>query len=293
MKKHQSAVVFQKNTIEKEGEMFFAFLNHPKFPTHRKFIFRAFQELESKLENCEDKKEEEKRVKEFISKFYEGNGEVIAAIEEKSERKIIEESNKALEVLSDAMEYSWGKGVTYIATPTVLPFSPFGDNIFYFSILGEIFKRGETKVIEIMIHEISHFIFFEMLASIQREENLEISEALIHYTKEALTAALFRSDPMVEFFGTEEYTGNPEIRELYVKPGSEKKVSLIDYIAMRYIQAKKKENYFYSFLKSLILTMSNIEKEIEEKGKLWKKYGKSIFSEEGLLSEYKKEMLVE
>lgn len=291
-RKSTPRVIFQKNTTEKEGEMFFAFLNHPKFPTHRKFIFNVFPELEKILKNCKNKKEERREVEEFVKSFYKVNRKKISEVGKESEKEITNKSKKALDILGNAMEYSWREDSLYIATPTILPFSPFGDDVFYFSILRGVLKNENIRVIEIMVHEISHFIFFDILKSIEKEEGLRPSKTLIHYAKEVLTAALFRNKPISKFLGTAKYIGNPEIRELYIVSESKRRVSLIDYIGSIYTQAKDSKTPFKIFLKDFMLMMLNCEGDIEKKEKLWRKYGRSIFSNNKILLEYQREIII-
>ena len=99
--------------------------------------------------------------------------------------------------LLEIMDYQYDNPVVYKAAPTILPFSPFGNNVFYFSILGEIKGKTNKNILSIGIHEISHFIFFEMLKKIENKKKLILPNDIKNYLKEALAVESLKKNRFV------------------------------------------------------------------------------------------------
>ena len=110
--------------------------------------------------------------------------------------------------------------VVYKATPTILPFSPFDDdNDFNFSILNILQKRENiASLLPKFIHEISHFVLFDILNQIKKEgEVAQVAKEIKNYFKEALTAVLLNKESLRRIFGIPRYKGNFEIYGLNIK----------------------------------------------------------------------------
>lgn len=291
-KKFENLEIFPSIIIKKfhpgeEAKLFLNFLNHPDFPANRRKIISSFPELEC-LIHQQDKKKEKEAVQCFLRYFYQKHKESISAISAESQVKLAKNSPKALRILGEMMQHRWGNKKRYYATPTILPFSPFKKNRFYFSVLEAILKKTNHNPTFVAIHEISHFIFFDMLRQIEKEEDLILARDAAHYLKEALTAALLDMEPLRRTLKLTNYHGNPEIHELYVKPERGKTLCLKEYIKHVYIVAKKQKKPFKQTLKELILTAHCREMEFSKKRLLWNRYDKQIFSNPRLLREYRR-----
>lgn len=279
-------IVIKKFRLGEEARLFLKFLNHPIFLTHRHFIIRAFPELE-RMPHKQDKKGEQ-AVRRFLRSFYNEHKRNIIVINRENQSKLKKNSPKALRALGEMMQYRWEKKRQYWATPTVLPFSPFGEDGFYFSILGSIFGKTDSDCVCIAIHEISHFIFFDMLREIEKEEKIILARDAAHYLKEALTAALLDMEPLRRALNLTNYHGNPEIRELYIKPVYGRTLLFKKYISRICVMSKKRKELFYQTLKELVLVAHRQEAEFSKKRSFWNCYSKQIFSDEALLREYRR-----
>jgi hypothetical protein len=163
-----------KENLRQEVNVFLNFLHHPYYPQHRNLIFRVFPELKLLLKN---KKDEKKIVRKFIIDFRENHKDKINQIIKQSKVVIKNKGPLALKALANLMDYDWTKPTTYTAIPTILPHSPFGDNVFYFSILKQINKgKSDRDVLYIAIHEISHFIFLIILKKLKRKISLNFQK---------------------------------------------------------------------------------------------------------------------
>lgn len=247
-------------------------------------ILQVFPDLKESIENS---KNEEEAVIEFIDRFYsKHNEEISSAIKESYEE--MKESPKVLQTLGEAMDYSWSENITYIAIPTILPFSPFNGNTFYFSILGRIMKKEKKNVLMTAIHEISHFIFFEILEKIENAEQISLSADAKHYLKESLTAAIFNEEPLKSSLEIkEEYLGNPEIRDIYIKDKKSPEKLIVGYIRGKYIESKNDSIKFVDFLKDLTLSFNGSSEKFSEKRQIWNQYGKELFKNETALTDYR------
>jgi len=269
----------------KDLEIFIRFLNNQYHKQHRNMILRAFPELKELLEK---EKNEEIAVKKLIDDFYGKYSREINRIIEESKELIKNNSEGALKVLGDAMEYQWPKSLVYTVVPTILPFCPFESNKFYFSVLWQI-KNGPNKdLIMVAIHEISHFIFFDYLKKIKNGKKILADNNLKYFLQESLTTALFNSEPIKGFFKKENQLGNPEIRELYVQTKNGKPIKITDYIKEKYAKSKKEDKIFKKFITAIVEEFLPASKDFEQKRILWNKHGRSIFNEGGLLKEYQR-----
>lgn len=274
-----------KEDKEREIELFIKFLNHPDFPQHRNLILKAFPDLKIFL----DKSENEKiAVKSFIKNFYKKRETDIQAILSESHSILRKKGQIALKRLANIMEYQWPKPITYIAMPTILPFSPFGTNIFYFSILRQIHnKEDKRNVLSIAIHEISHFIFFDLLKKIEKKNKFKLPKDSLYYLKESLTAALFNQKNLCNLFGFRDYVGNPEIRDIYIKTNGKEKI-VKDFVQEIYIQKINKEKKsFKSFLNELTKIFISIAPTLSKKRSIWNRYGKTLLEKPKILAQYR------
>jgi len=272
-----------------EISLFSNFLNHPEFPGHRKMILQVFPNLKKIIESGENEK---KAVTKFVDQFYsKHNIDISSAIKESTEE--MKESPKVLRALGEAMEYSWPENVTYIAIPTILPFSPFNGNTFYFSILGRITKKEKKNVLMVAIHEISHFIFFEMLKEIENTEQISLNFNTRHYLKESLTAAIFNEEPLRSSLKIkDDYLGNPEIRDIHIKGQESPVKSIVEYIREKYTESKNNDIKFTDFLKDIILSFNRLSEKFSKKRQIWNQCGKELFKNEITLADYKQPMEV-
>lgn len=272
--------------VDKNQEipLFSKFLNHPEFPGHRKMILQVFPELKELIKSSEN---EEEAVAKFIDQFYSKyNIDISSAIEGGTEE--MKESPKALQALGEAMDYNWPENITYIAIPTILPFSPFNNNTFYFSILDRITKKGKKNVLMVAIHEISHFIFFEMLEEIENAEQISLNSDTRHYLKESLTAAIFNEEPLRSSLKIkDDYLGNPEIRDIHIKDQESPVKLIVEYIQKKYTESKNNDIKFTDFLKDIILLFNGSSEKFSKKRQIWNQYGKELFKNEITLADYR------
>jgi len=260
--------------IDKESDikLFNRFLNHPNFPQNRKLVLRAFPDLKDLLDKNDD---EAKTVETFVSYFYKENIGKIKKIVNRSRSIIKNHGKESLKVLGKIMDYKWEKELTYEAKPTILPFSPYKNNTFYFSILSQIKNKDTDKnILEIALHEISHFILFDQL---KKEIDHSLNRDAGHYLKESIAAAILNKSE----FSFPKREGNPEIRYINIS-FQNKKHKLVDFVSEQINKKGYKEA-----LKFLVSLFEKNKERFSEKMKLWNKYGKDITKKEDVFEKYK------
>lgn len=276
-------IVLRKFQRGEEAELFSRFMNNPYFPTHRRFIIRAFPELQNALR---ERRNEKKVVQDFVRSFYKKNRKNILTANVKSMKRMGSYGKKALLALGEIMEYEWEKKIRYYATPTILPFSPFKDDRFYFSILATITGKGDSDPLRTAIHEISHFIFFDILHKVERKEKILLGRDAMNYLKEGLTAVLLNKEPLRRMLRLDDYKGNPEIRELRIKPPRGKAMGFREYIDNVYTKSKEKHQPFAHAVKKLITIAHHHEPAFAKKRALWNQHDRNIFNDKKLLAQY-------
>lgn len=277
-----------KATKEHEVDLFIKFLAHPYYPQHKQLILKSFLELQS----LSEPESSRLAIEGFIDNFYKQHEKKIEIILLQSNDIIEQKGTIAIKALDTLMDYHRDKPVTYLAIPTILPFSPFEKNKIYFSILGQIFDKGNKNILFVAIHEISHFIFYDVLEKIEFKNNRKITVDAKNYLKESLTAVLLNQRPLCDILNLQNYLGNPELGELTIQKldGGIQKIN--DFLKDRYEIKNKENKTFDIFLEEIIQSMESSQEEFSKKRTLWNKYGNQLHKNPEALSEYQKPIKV-
>lgn len=278
-----------KIDLENEVDLFIKFLHHHYYCQHRNLIFQAHPNLKHLIEHSENEKE---AVKKFIVDFYNKHKNKINEIIKESDNLIKQKEVVALKALANLMDYQWSKPVIYYAIPTILSFSPFKDKKFYFSILGQIYNKNKKDVLFIAIHEISHFIFYNLLKKIERKKTL-LPEDAKNYLKEALSVVLLNEKQLRDILKLKNYLGNPEIRDIRIQKTDGIIVNFVNFLQEYYqINKIKKKRRFEVVLKEMIEIMYPLANEFSKKRAIWNRYGNQLFKNQTALSRYRKPIKV-
>ncbi|MFA5460008.1 MAG: hypothetical protein WC283_01575 [Candidatus Paceibacterota bacterium] len=270
--------------LNREVDLFFSFLHHPYYVQNKISILRAFPELEKLVQE-----NEKHNIKLFISNFYKNNKEKIQKIIKKNKNLLNKKSEPSLKALLEIMDYHYNQPITYQAVPTILPFSPFGDKTFYFSILGEIKNKTDKNILTIGIHEISHFIFLEQLKNIENKKGIVLSEDLKAYIKEALTTVILNQEPLCTILKLKDYKGNPEIQNLKIQEENKSIKKITEFLNNYYINIKlKNKKSFIDFLEKIIGILMPLTPEFSKKRSIWNKYGQQTLKDPKIINIYSK-----
>jgi len=262
---------------KEDVKTFLSFLNHSFFVQKRSSILDAHP----KLKEYADDPDFKDRVEEYVLEFYNNNQEKIDGVVEKN-RKKLKGKDRALEILASLMGYNWGEAWKIDAYVTILPFSPFSDRKFNYSILGELYDKNplNKSLLSVAVHEISHMIFFDQL------EKMGIGSvsqnSAIYYLKEALTTSLMNNQELRRILKTKKELGNPDIRDIYVQKKGKRFTTLVNYMKN---ELKQPQGFIYS-LKPIVHRFIAAKKQFDSKKELWDKHGKKIFSDQKLLDAY-------
>lgn len=177
----------------------------------------------------------------------------------------------------------------YLIMPSVLPFCPFDTkiNLFYFTITEVM--RGETgcdKLPSITFHEISHFIFFRQLKSIDHK----LSDRGIHHLKEVLTPVLLQHPDIIKYRHQDYVCGNNESIKYQVEVGG-KVMSIFDYVNSEFLKNPTPEGYL-PFLHWLINLFERIESEVLVRDELFSNNGRAVFTDPALKARFMEPILL-
>lgn len=279
-----------KYNLDEEVCLFLNFL-HDDFFQKRKMIFKAFPKLEILLKN-KSEKEEKLIIKKFIEEFSVKNNKKIKEIIERSENILKIKSSVALVELASLMDYKWSDDHSdFTAFPTILPFSPFKENFFYFSILAEILeKKSEKDILFISVHEISHMILFDIL---EREYKKPLAEIMpgqsLYFLKEILAPVLMNQKILKNMLSINNYLGNQLLHYLFIKTSAGEILHITIFFQNMYeIEKHEKKLNFIKILKNMIKIIKFIEEELKEKYEIWNKYGNEIIYQDSIFEKYKK-----
>lgn len=280
-----------KYDLNKEVKKFLVFLRHPRFPQHRDLIFKALPELGELLgkERNLSEVKEGAIIKSFIVDFRRKHAREIQHIVKSSEKLLKAKIEKSSTALFSLMDYKPKKGPIYKIIPTILPFSPFERNVFYFSILGALRKKEQRDVVFVSIHEISHIILYKILEKEYKKPiSKVIDSTLLDFFKEILAPVLMNQEPLVNLLHLKDYLGNPFLRHIFVLKNN-KKIQITQFFQKIYENERYKNKLKFSqILKVMLSLILSVERELEEKNKIWNQYGNSIVNSESAFKLYSK-----
>jgi len=127
-------------SINKEADIgkFLDFMNSPKYPGKRAVILKAYPEIASVINNGADEKT---AIKNIISNLYSEKEEQVKNILSDLKNELAN-TDMIINSLANIMNHDISAN-NYEAILTLLPFSPFKNNIFYFSIYSLIFRNKD------------------------------------------------------------------------------------------------------------------------------------------------------
>lgn len=284
--RHMKKIII-KNDEKEEIKLFTNFLNNKEFPQHRNIIFFSFPELKEKLDL--QKESEISILEEFLKTTREKNKENIQKSVDYIKKKVDENGEKTLDILSDLMDYEWKPETQdYFLVPTIFPISPFGGNTLYYSIYKSL--QGITEypnVLAVSAHEISHVILFEIL----KEKNVRMGQELFYFVKEIIAPVLVFQDDFDGIF-KKEIVGNYNVLEIYFKE-NDKSIKAFDYFQEKFIKNKASGKKFIDYLDEIISFCRKIEKQIQEKRMFDNKYGIQIMKDPELLEQFRKPIILQ
>ena len=284
-------IAYIKYNLNKEVNKFLIFLHHPEFPQHRNLIFKALPELEKllKKEKSLNKINKKKIIKSFIVDFRKKHANEIQRVVKSSEKLLKAKMEKSSTALFSLMDYKPKKNLTFRIIPTILPFSPFERNAFYFSILGAIQKKNQNDIVFVSIHEISHIILYEILEKEYKKPISKIvDKVLLYFFKEILAPVLINQKPLAKLLRPKNYLGNPFLHYIFVLENN-KKIQITKFFQKVYENERYKNKLkFNQILKIMLSLILSMEQELKEKNKIWNQYGNNIVNSKYAFKLYSK-----
>src|SRR3989344_5500395 len=153
--------IIVKQDIETDVQQFTNFL-YRWSPEKQCLIIRAYPGLTDAVQQGEETGE--KLIGNFVREQYRLHQAQIEILVADMTLQVRKDGARVLEVLGTIMEYSWPKNDSgYTVIPTLLPFSPFHQPVFFFSL--ERFLRTNASSVAsnygltaVIAHEVSHII---------------------------------------------------------------------------------------------------------------------------------------
>lgn len=290
--------VVVEDSIEKETDVFISFLHHKKFPQNRERIFRVFPELKSVLEGVDNKDEERRIVRDFVANYYSVRPAIKKIISHNKE-KIRSSGETVLREIARLMDFVWSDTHDgYVLVPTILPFSPFKDNIIYFSILRNIRKNKSDddvnhEILPLLAHEISHLILMDIMRSAEQKECFaRYGWTTKHFLQEILAPILMNQEPLKTLLGIRDYFGNPYLKKLNVKDHTDIRNIVIYFMNLYEKMRTTKNRPFVEIVKIMAQKLQDVQPQLEAKLNLWNKHGSSLISDSILLEKYEEPVVI-
>lgn len=280
--------VIVKQDIETDAKEFIKFL-YRWSQEKRELIVRTYPDLIGVVSQGEEAGQE--YVSDFVRKQYRINQDQIEILVADMKTIIQREGHRVLETLGSVMEYSWpNDNINYIIIPTLLPFSPLQKNIFFFSL--ERFLRtkaisvaGNYGMTAVLAHEVSHFIFLDLLNSMPDTVKTKCDKTIIYFAKEILAPIVMNETRMNDVLSLSDYGGNPLLKHITIKHKGREE-NIVTFFQAEYTQKYLNEGTFKDFVLFLLETLLNIHQKIHERHVLWDANGSKILSDTELRKQY-------
>ncbi len=280
--------VIVKQDIERDVQEFIKFL-YRQSPEKQKLVLRTYPDLADAIRQGEETGRE--LVADFVREQYRVHREQIAILVADMEKQIKTDGIQVLEVLGEVMGYSWPDGDNgYTVIPTLLPFSPFQQPVFFFSLVR--FLRANTQSVAsdygltaVLAHEVSHFIFFDMLNQMPEEIRTKCDKTIKHFAKEILAPIIMNDSRLNDILHLADYGGNPFLKHITVRRGT-KEENIVAFFRAEYEHQHSNDMPFATFISYLIETLFAIRSEIENRHTSWNTHGTALLSDTKLKSQY-------
>lgn len=266
-------VTFKQN-IEKELEVFWAFINNEQNLRYRNSIFRSFPDLQERLSSIEGSEAKKEFLGKYILEFRNTKKEQFEKFEKIQREKLKQQSGLVLEKLEEVMEYKEENSKGYDIIPVIIPFSPFKGNTFFYSVLGSLRAKMSPfgEVVFVLAHEVSHLLLFKILKNSFFEDKYKLKPNELYFLKEILVVPILKDTLLINILNSKEYRGNPIISYLNVNSNGLNQ-SITQYFEDLYNNCKKNGKTFNYFVEVAIKTIKSISEELDVKNEMWNKYG--------------------
>ena len=243
-------VEFRVAEVKDIIDVIYHFLENKSIFNSRENILKRYPSLRERLVNTPFEKEKE-GIRNFFDKYHEKNRHILESIKTEFQKQWDIINDKLMLALQEVTETPWkNKHKKFIARVSVNPVCPryLNENTFdiYFGLPNQLMKA-------IVIHELSHFIFFEKWKEVfpnTNEEEFEsphilwILSEIVPYAvlSDERIQKVFRHEPVVyDVLKTFKIKGKPLLETL--KQIYECRRNFKDFIrkAWSYIQENKKE----------------------------------------------------
>ena len=262
-----------RNDASRDADMVWRFLHHPR-STH---FARYITNIHPGLVAIHD---DEKAVRQWVADWHDQHAKELQDIQLTQENIINEKGAAALNLLGSLMNYQWPPNIIYTAFFSLLPFSPFEGNNFFYSVLRDI--SGKTNpggsVLSVGIHEISHLIFFLYIKNITQNTGWSLQQDAVHYLKESLTTVLMNTPEFMELLGTQRHKGNPELWDLYIND-SHKPIAIVQWLENQYAKSLDEKVAFSDWLTRIVILFHSAESELSAHISLWRAHAPNIDQE--------------
>lgn len=209
--------------IKNDADLFFQKIYIQKnynFEKNKTLIFNVFSELKTRLDNVNDESDGRGIISDFVNNFYINHS---IEIEKIIKTFLIEKLNNdridnTISLLGKYMNYTWQDSFDgYEIIPTILPFSPFNNDVIFYSILGYLSgqEKNDNAALITIVHEISHFILHDKINNNSDLQKIALP-SLIYYLQEILTVVLLNQETIKKELTINSYVGNPDIDSLVV-----------------------------------------------------------------------------
>ncbi|OGG48891.1 hypothetical protein A2678_02350 [Candidatus Kaiserbacteria bacterium RIFCSPHIGHO2_01_FULL_53_31] len=280
--------IIVKQDIETDVQQFTNFL-YRWSPEKQCLIIRAYPGLTDAVQQGEETGE--KLIGNFVREQYRLHQAQIEILVADMTLQVRKDGARVLEVLGTIMEYSWPKNDSgYTVIPTLLPFSPFHQPVFFFSL--ERFLRTNASSVAsnygltaVIAHEVSHFIFFDMLSQMSEEVRMKCDQTIKHFVKEILAPIIMNDSRINGIIHLTDYGGNPFLKHIMLRQG-EREENIVVFFRAEYERQHANGISFKIFVSYLIETLFTVQQDLHKRLTLWDTHGSSLLKETGLKEKY-------
>lgn len=272
-------ITVQKN-LEMDIDLFKGFFFKGERVQHKAMILRGF----SDLKGIKRQKDMDRYVRHIYSKYKQRIDAVIGDLE----KKVDSLDPKIWERVEALLNEKFNK--QYFLYPTMLPFSPYGQNYFNFSIFPYVFSKHQVskwKILGTSSHELIHLLFYKKMQRLYKADSWDklpdkmgLSSWAFDGLKEIYAPVIQNHCSMKKYFPNR-IIGNNEYSAIKVAYKGHV-MSVEDYFIERYGELEKRFSGRDRIDMEMVKFTRGIDKEFSKRLKIYNTVHEAFFAREGL-----------
>lgn len=288
--------IIVREDINENAKLFALYLYY-KSPQQKQRIINLYPKLAEIVLQSEE--QAKPLIVDLVQIYFKEHSNIIDPIITGISKDLREKGPQALEMLASIMGYQWPethRGFTFV--PSLLPFSPWDEetNTVYLSLFpymhGNMNQKEKEKTLflngtQLLVHEVSHFILWDIVSHLDLTFLQEGSDTMKHFAQEIIAPVVMNQSGLQSWLGLNDYWGNHYLNPIILRTNNGD-VHLVTFFFDEYAAFCAEGKTFEQYILRVFEILTPLQFELQKRMNIWNENGKRIFEENSLWEEYVK-----